>query len=205
MPLAANKIPRVVNLSSVGAQLDHGVGPVSRLHDIEQTINAVAANVTHLRPGAFMENVLMSIETIESAGAMHLPIRGAAKVPMATRDIAEAAASLLLDGTWSGRRAVTLYGPEGLSHGDVATVLTEILGKPVNHVEVTPEQARQAMLKMGLTANLVRLLLELYDAISTGRIVRGLPAKPDLRGTTTFRELATTVVKPLLGRARGGI
>jgi uncharacterized protein YbjT (DUF2867 family) len=198
--IAANRIGRVVNLSSVGAQHAQGVGPVNGLHDIEEAINAVATSVTHLRPGAFMENTLMSLETVKSAGAMFMPIAGDARVPMvATRDIARAAADLLLDRSWSGKRAVTLYGPAELGYGDVAAILTEVLGKPVAHVQVTPDQARQAMLGMGLTADMVALYLEMYDAFATGRIVQGLPARPDLRGATTFKEFATTVFKPLVG------
>jgi uncharacterized protein YbjT (DUF2867 family) len=198
--IQANRIPRVVNLSSVGAQLGQGAGPVNGLHDVEKAIDAVATSVTHLRPGAFMENVLMSLPTIKSAGASFLPVSGTSKIPMvATRDIAEAAATLLLDRSWSGQRALTLYGPKELAFGDVAAILTEVIGKPVGHVQVTPEQARQAMLGMGLTADLVGLYLELYDAFDSGRIVQGLPPEPDRRGATTFEEFARTVIKPLLG------
>jgi uncharacterized protein YbjT (DUF2867 family) len=198
--ITVNKIPRVVHLSSIGAQLGHGVGPVNGLHDIEKAIDAVATNVTHLRPGGFMENVLMSLDTIKTAGAMFMPVSGGAKTPMvATRDIAEAAAKLLLDGSWTGKRAVTLYGPEELGFATVATILTEVLGKPVSFVQVTPDQARQAMLGKGLTPDMVSQYVEMYDAFDTGRIVQGLPAKPDLRGTTTFKEFARTVIKPLVG------
>lgn len=198
--ITVNKIQRVVHLSSIGAQLGQGVGPVNGLHDIEKSIDAVATNVTHLRPGGFMENVLMSLDTIKTAGAMFLPVKSTSKVPMvATGDIAEAVARLLLDGSWSGKRAVTLYGPEELGYGDVAATLTEVLGKPVSHVQVTPDQARQAMLGLGLTADMADQYLELYDAFDTGRIVQGLPANPDLRGATMFKEFAIKVIKPLLG------
>ena len=56
--IRANKIPRVVNMSSVGAILETGAGPVSGLHDVEQLINKAACHVTHLRPGFFFENML---------------------------------------------------------------------------------------------------------------------------------------------------
>ncbi|MCU0291168.1 MAG: NmrA family NAD(P)-binding protein [Thermoanaerobaculaceae bacterium] len=198
--IAANDIPRVVHLSSVGAQLGWGVGPVNGLHDIEKAINAVASNVTHLRPGAFMENALMSIETLKTAGATFLPVPGDARVPMvATRDIAAAAAAILLDHGWSGVRSVMLYGPVELSYNDLTAILTRELGKPVNHVQVTPGQAREAMLGMGLTPDMVSQYLELYEAFGNGRIVQGLPVEPDLRGATTFDEFARTALKPLLG------
>ena len=51
--IGANKIPRVVNLSSVGANLSSGVGPINGLHDVEVLLDNVATNITHLRPGFF--------------------------------------------------------------------------------------------------------------------------------------------------------
>ena len=195
--IAANAIPRVVNLSSIGAQLPSGVGPVSGLHEVEEAIDRVAGDVTHLRAGDFMENMLNFIASIKSTGAFFLPVPPDVKLPMvATRDIVEVAARVLLDDSWSGRRAVTVYGPELLSHAEVAATLSDVLGRPVGFTQVTPDQARQAMLGMGFTADLVAEFLEMYDAFSTGRIVQGLPAKPDFRGTTTFREFAATVIKP---------
>ena len=92
-----------------------------------------------------------------------------------------------------------LYGPEELSYNDVAAILTRALGTPVTHVQVTPEQAREAMLGMGMTADMVGQYLELYEAFGTGRIVQGLPDQPDLRGETTFEEFARTAIKPLVG------
>ncbi len=150
-----------------------------------------------VRAGDFMENMLNFVASIKSTGAFFLPVPAGVKLPMvATRDIAEVAARVLLDGSWSGRRAVTVYGPELLSHAEVAAILREVLGRPVGFTQVTPDQAREAMLGMGFTADLVAEFLEMYDAFSTGRIVQGLPAKPDFRGTTTFREFAATVIKP---------
>lgn len=198
--IGANDIQRVVHLSSVGAQLGWGAGPVNGLHDIEKAINAMASNVTHLRPGAFMENALMSLDTIKTAGAVFMPVSGTSRVPMvATRDIASAVAAILLDQTWSGVHTTTLYGPRELGYDDVAATLSEVLGKPVAHVRVTPEQARDAMLEMGLTADMAGQYLELYESFDTGRITQGLPTEPDLRGETTFEAFARSVIKPLVG------
>ena len=52
----------VVNLSSQGAELPAGTGPVLGLHDQEERLNKLAGvNVLHLRPTYFMENLLMNI------------------------------------------------------------------------------------------------------------------------------------------------
>lgn len=99
-----NCIPRVVNLSSVGAQLRAGTGPVSGLHDVEMLLDAAAPNLTHLRPAYFFENYLWQLDAIRHAAQVFLPVAGSIRIPMvATRDVARAAADRLLDATWVGR------------------------------------------------------------------------------------------------------
>jgi uncharacterized protein YbjT (DUF2867 family) len=88
--IRANKIPRVVNLSSVGANMATGAGPVSGLHDVEEMLNEAAENITHLRPGFFFENLLWQMDTIRKWGRISLPLSGSARYPMiATRDIGQ--------------------------------------------------------------------------------------------------------------------
>src|SRR5271154_902284 len=50
-------LQHAVHLSSYGAQVPEGTGPVTGLHSSEQKLNAISGlNVLHLRPGYFMEN-----------------------------------------------------------------------------------------------------------------------------------------------------
>jgi uncharacterized protein YbjT (DUF2867 family) len=61
----ANNIPRVVNISSIGAGAKPNLGTVSFSGDVESIFNQTGANVVHLRPGYFMENFLAQVEMIE--------------------------------------------------------------------------------------------------------------------------------------------
>ncbi|HMB70326.1 MAG TPA: NAD(P)H-binding protein, partial [bacterium] len=72
----SNGISRVVHLSSLGAHLDSGTGPILGLRDIEGMFADTGAHVTNLRPGMFMENHLMSLPTILEAGSVFLPVPG---------------------------------------------------------------------------------------------------------------------------------
>ena len=119
-----NKIPRVVNLSSVGAQLDSGVGPISGLHDVEVLLNNVATNVTHLRPGFFFENLLWQLDSIRKWGRISLPVSGTKSYPMiATRDIGRVAATRLASSDWTGHSVQELHGPADLTFKEVAQTL----------------------------------------------------------------------------------
>jgi uncharacterized protein YbjT (DUF2867 family) len=58
-----------VHLSSYGAQVAEGAGPVSGLHSSEQKLNAISgSNVLHLRAAYFMENNLAAIGMIHGMG-----------------------------------------------------------------------------------------------------------------------------------------
>lgn len=195
-----NGISRVVNLSSVGAHLGQSAGPVNGLYDVELALDAVTCNVTHLRPGAFYENTLWSLDTIKNAGAIFLPVDPNAKIPMiATADIAQAAAETVLDTSWSGKRQVHLAGPADLSYNEVAASISRALERPVNFVQVTPDAARQGMLAAGLPAGMVENYLELYAAFSSGLVNSGITDSNLKRYTTTFDTFARTVLRGAYG------
>ncbi|TAN42334.1 MAG: NAD-dependent epimerase/dehydratase family protein, partial [Nitrospirae bacterium] len=55
-------VAHIVNLSSQGAHLTEGTGPVKGLHDQEERLNRLPdVNILHVRPTYFMENLLMNI------------------------------------------------------------------------------------------------------------------------------------------------
>lgn len=195
-----NAIPRVVHLSSIGAHIPSGTGPVSGLHDIEGMLNDTAAAVTHLRPASFMENYFSSLETIKNAGSVFLPVRGSVSIPMiATRDIAAAAAVRIQDPSWTGRSVMGLHGPRDLSFDEAAQILSEELGKPVNHVAVPPEAVKEGMMGMGMSAGAAETMLELYSAIDTGHIKAEMPRSEETTTPTEFAVFVREVMKPMLG------
>jgi len=183
---------RVVNLSSVGAELDSGTGPVLGLHDAEAKLNAVTKNVTHLRANYFMENVLSSLPTIVAQGAIYSTIPGnVALAQVATRDIAAAAAQYLLNGD-RGRYVVDVFGPDEITYQEIADTLAQVLGRAVMHVQVPREQLRAGMQAAGISPDAAEQLLELQDAIAHGRL-KGV-AETGWKGKMTFSEFARQVV-----------
>ena len=167
--IRTNKIPRVVNLSSIGANLASGVGPICGLHDVQEILNKATQNVTHLRPGFFFENLLWQIDTIRKWGRISLPLSGAARYPMiATSDIGRVAATRLTDEDWTGHCMQELHGPTDLSFGDVARTLTQVLGRKIVYIKGDRDEARQDMLAGGMSENAAGLMLEMYDAVETG-------------------------------------
>jgi len=195
--IRTNRIGRVVNVSSMGAELGRGAGPVDGLFDVEKAIDSAAESVAHLRPGFFMENFLGHVQSLRQEGAVYLPISGKTRVPLiATRDIARVAADRLLDAGWSGRTVTPLQGPDTLSFDEAAETMSAALGWPLKHVQVPYERAREAMKGMGMSDSAVRGFLELYHALETGYLYSGKPEAEKVITETTFEQFAREVIKP---------
>jgi uncharacterized protein YbjT (DUF2867 family) len=197
--IRANKIPRVVNLSSIGANMATGVGPVSGLHDVEEILNQACENVTHLRPGFFFENLLWQMDTIRKWGRISLPILGSTRYPMiATRDIGRAAAAWLADHDWTGSSVQELHGPADFNFNDVAKALSQVLDRKIVYIKCDPEDMRKEMLAGGMSENAADSMLELYDAVETGRMRSTQPRTNETTTPTTFEEFARECMLPMI-------
>ncbi len=90
-------VPHVVALSSVGADLAEGTGPIRWLHHLENVLRATGAQVTAVRSGHFQEKVELILGAVLGAGVYPV-FAESADVPtpmIATRDIGSAVADLL--------------------------------------------------------------------------------------------------------------
>jgi uncharacterized protein YbjT (DUF2867 family) len=167
-------------------------------NDFEASLPAVVS----LRPGIFMENFLLSADMIAKAGQFFVPIQAGKKWPLvATSDISAKAACWLLDRGWSGHHRIGVHGPQDLSTDQAAGIISAVLGKPVKCVDATLDQAREAMLGMGMPDFVVALIIEQYVAFRDGRLEPAEPRTPDTTTPTTLAEFARTTLAPAV-RAR---
>src|SRR4029077_8863671 len=136
-----------VHLSSYGAHVPEGTGPVTGLHSSEQKLNAISdLNVLHLRAAYFMENHLTAIDMIHGMGMFGHALLPDLKLPMiATRDVGEYAAQRLLDLDFSGKQTRELLGERDLSMTEATAVMARGIGKPdLRYEQFTYDQVRQA-------------------------------------------------------------
>jgi uncharacterized protein YbjT (DUF2867 family) len=194
-----NGVERVVLISSVGAQHESGVGPIGVLPAIEASFKDVAPNVTSLRAGSFMENFLNNVDMIVKTGTIFGPHPANKKIPMvATRDIGEKAVECLKDNNWAGFRIIGVHGPEDLDHISAVKIIGEGIGRPVQYVEVSVEQAKQGMLQAGMPEVMVNLLSDMYTGLREGRMERAEPRTVETTTRTTLLEFSRHVLKPVV-------
>ncbi len=183
----------IVNLSSLGADQTAGTGPILGLHLQEQRLDALAGvDVVHLRPGYFMENHLWAIPAIRQSGVHPSPLRADLAIHMvATRDIALKAAELLDALAFRGSSVVEFVGPRAVTMRAATAALGKAIGKPdLAFVQAPMEEARKAMLAMGLEPKIVELMLEMMGAMNAGKVEPRSAITPDRRGKTTIEGFA---------------
>jgi uncharacterized protein YbjT (DUF2867 family) len=163
-----------VHLSSYGAQLAEGAGPVSGLHSSEQKLNAIGGlNVLHVRAAYFMENNLAAIGMIHHIGIFGNALPPDLKLPMvATRDVGNYAAQHLLDLDFSGKQTREVLGERDLSMTETAAVIARGIGKPDLRYQQFPyEQVQQVLTQLGVPPKGAAMYIEMYKAINAGALV----------------------------------
>ncbi|MCG3117021.1 MAG: NAD(P)H-binding protein [Candidatus Manganitrophus sp. SA1] len=191
--IAKARVPYVVNLSSVGAHLSEGVGPIGGLHDVEARFNRLeGANVLHLRPTFFMENLLMNIQMIKNMGINGTPLRPDVAIPMiAMKDIAAEAAERLLRLDFKGKSVKELLGQRELTMTEATAILGRAIGKPsLPYVQFPYEDAEKAMTGMGLSPDVARSYIEMYRAFNDGIIKPTEPRSAKNTTPTSFEAFA---------------
>jgi uncharacterized protein YbjT (DUF2867 family) len=191
--LRANRVPYVVNLSSIGAEVPYGTGPIAGLHDHEERLDRLdAANLVHLRPASFMENHLAAIPAIHARGVYPGTLRGdLPRAMIATADIAQEAARLLAGLEFEDKSTRELLGARDYTMAEATRILGAAIGKPdLAYVQVTDEQARAAMIAQGLPAHIADLLLEMHRAINSGKVRSAEPRLPENTTPTALEDWA---------------
>lgn len=183
----------LVNLSSVGAHLPEGAGPVSGLFRAEAALNTLEkVNVLHLRPSYFYQNLLANIPMIKAAGIIGSNFSIAAgKFPIVhTNDIADVAAEELLNLEFSGH-GYRYIASDVVGTDDIAREIGHAIGKPeLSWVKFEDEQALQGMIQAGLPAEVASNYVEMGRSLHEGKMVEDYWIHQPSLGKTRLPEFA---------------
>ena len=164
-------IKHIVKLSHIRAdpeevpQID-----ITRLHhQAEKIIEKSGIPYTFIRPNFFMQN-FVNFYLTKDQSSIYLPA-GEGKVSFVdVRDIAAVAVQALTsnkDGLHNGK-AYTITGSEAISYGDAAGILSDYIDKKVSYVNISEDDARKAILNMGMSDWHANILLELLKLSREG-------------------------------------
>jgi uncharacterized protein YbjT (DUF2867 family) len=171
--ITANNVKYAVQLSSIGAHMRKGAGPVDGLGYLEeQLLQLTTVNVKMLRPSYFFYNFFSMIPLINSMNIMGANYGGTEEkmVLVHTSDIADAVYAALAGLNFTGHTVEYIAGDERTTD-EIAAVLSEAIGKPgMPWVKFTDEQSLQGMLQAGLSETIAEGYTTMGNAIFTGQM-----------------------------------
>jgi uncharacterized protein YbjT (DUF2867 family) len=140
-------VQRVVKMSTVGADPRSDGRFASWQGECEELLRVSAIPSVILRSSYHMTNLFFA-EPIRSAGKIFAPVDEAKIAMVDRRDLAAVAALALTEDGHDGRTYL-ISGPEAITYHDVASQLSQVLGKTVEFVDVPDEAATAAALRAG--------------------------------------------------------
>lgn len=188
----------VVFLSSLGADLAEGTGPIAGLHAQEERLRRLSGvNVLILRPTYFFENFFDTLSLIKHQGINGGPIAPDLPFPMiATHDIADVAARALRARDWRGVVVRELLGERDLTFAEATRIIGARIGKTdLSYVQFPYADFTASLVQMGISPNVAGLYAEMGRAINEGRVKSQEGRRPENTTPTTFEAFADTLVR----------
>jgi len=193
---AASRGVRVVGVSTLGHGYRGKAGLLSAALAMDKLIEDTGAAYRALALPFFMENLLRQAQAIKAQGTFSMANAAGRPLPtVATRDIATAAAALLLDTPWSGQASVPVAGPDNLTPDDMAEVISGTLGRTIRYRQVPVADYQTTLLQHGASQAMAQDIADMIEAQNNG-IYDAEPRDPDSAAATSFRQWCQDTLKP---------
>lgn len=160
-------VKRVVLLSTI--LVSDPESEIGALHKAqEDTVRASGLECAFLRPGGFMSNTYQWIGSIRADSVVYSAFGEGRFPPIAPEDIAAAAAALLTAPTLE-RQVCELTGGELITAPQQVSILSRVLGKPIECREVPIETAVENMVRNGVPRPIAASVGKSFQAVREGR------------------------------------
>jgi uncharacterized protein YbjT (DUF2867 family) len=195
--LKTNGIKNVVFLSSIGAHMGKGAGPIDGLSVAEWHLSQLKdVNVKIVRPSYFFYNLMGMIPMIKNMNIMGSNFGGSKEklVLTATSDIAEVVANELLNLKFKGH-TIRYIASDERHPKEIAEILSKAVGKPgTPWIEFKDEDALNGMLQNGLSKEIATNYVTMGAALREGKMQadywKGKPALGKVKLEEFVKEFA---------------
>lgn len=188
-------VKHILYTSATNASPDSASIALQDHYETEQAVIASGLSHTILRNTLYVDNLLMALPQILASGQwFHAAADG--KIARVTREDCARAAAAALESDFVGNRILEISGPELLDYQQMATIISELSGKPVAAVAIDEASLTDALKNAGIPDIFARLLATFDTAQANGEFNLLTPAVRDLTGkepTTVMDFLATRI------------
>ncbi len=186
--------PRVVALSSMGANKTSVLGMITALSLLEQGFRNLTSPVAFVRAGGFYENFLYGLQAAQGGT---LPVfynpTNRKSTMVATKDIGSQVAKLLTGPAWSGHRVIELGSM--VSADEVAGQLGEVLKLEVKAFAIPRAGWAAAFEQSGMPKGQTGAAEEMFESVNAGWMDLGVKGTEHVAGTTSARDVFAAAQK----------
>ena len=190
--LAAAKPPKVLCLSTVGADAPHD-NLLSQRAMLEAALRELRLQLTILRPAWYIDNVSWDVTSARETGLIHsfLSPTDRALPMVAAKDVGRVAAELIqID--WAGVRVVELEGPKRVTPNQLAEAFACAIGRPVRAVPVPRDSWEGLFRSQGMKHPEPRM--RMLDGFNEGWIDFQDGGRNTLKGRTSAADVIAALV-----------
>ncbi len=195
--IKASGVKKVVNLSSIGAHLPSGTGPIAGIHDVENIFAGLdGVAVKHLRAAYFYVNFYGNVDMIKHAGILGSNYGADTRLVLVhPEDIADAAAEELQQ-NFTGK-TIRYVSSDERTAGEVAAILGKAIGKPeLPWVEFSDDDNYNGMTQAGLPEEVARVYTEMGASARSGKLYEHyFSNKPAQLGKIKLEDFAVEFAK----------
>jgi len=165
------QLPKLVVLSSIGAEQASGTGWIGMNHLLEQQLNKTGLAVTFLRSAYFMENwtPMAKIAATEHELPSFLAPLNKQFPMIATEDIGRIAAEVLCE-SWDKTRIIELEGPVSYSPAEVAAHIAQSISKTIQPILIPESNWLQSISDQGFSSAAIAGFIEMTQALNSEHI-----------------------------------
>ena len=181
-------VGHIVKMSANGAD-SNSKAMLKRYHgDSEQYIRESGLRYTLVRPNFFMQNMLHLAGSIVEQDKFFMPMRAGQVGIIDVRDVAHFVLAVL---TRPGHQDMTyeITGPELVSFQDIATQLSEVMGREISYIDQPAAEFKSSLLQWVPDGWYVESVSELFELIAqgSGAILNDEYTRVTGRAPTTLR------------------
>ena len=184
---AETGVIHIVFTSAMTVELDEK----NPLRIIERHLMKSGLDYTILRPNFFMENFTSGwIAPMIASGKISVPAGDAGTSFISVEDIARVAAVCFEEKRYG--EECDLTGPESLTYGEAARIISDACGRTVNYVAMSEAEMVLHARQQGIPESAIGYMARLFEEVRTGRmadttsVVREVTGKPPM----SFKEFA---------------
>lgn len=195
-------VKHVVGVSALGRGWPKGAGHVTATLKVDDMFANTGVHYRALACASLMDNLLRQIDNLADNGVFYWPSSGDLAVPaVATRDVAQVAADLLMNPQWTGVEAIPMMGPKDISFNEVAMIMSEVFSRSIRFQEITMQDMHEMVIARGASIGMAQAMVDMLTAKNEGMdqlIERPVP-NPAM---TDFKTWCTDVLLPAVWERR---